>query len=322
MPASCATAQRSKAPCARRGPGWRSWTRGRASQNCCGTSSTTSQRSTTTKHEAKCRRRVQSRARSPRSWRNAASNSAGRPSSTPSCRRSAWSTIIWSAAIATKRAKSSGCAVVVDTAQRARRAARTSTEPRAWQRMLSGRRLDLLDPSPLDIELEDIAHGLARVARWNGQTKGAHIYSVAQHCLLVEALARLRAPRLDRGGRLAVLLHDAPEYVIGDMISPFKAVIGGDYKAVELRLLTAIHRRFGLPAEASAELKSLIKTADSGAAYLEATRLAGFEPAEARRFFGRPPAVSATMERDFLKPWPAETAEARYFERIKKLASV
>jgi 5'-deoxynucleotidase YfbR-like HD superfamily hydrolase len=188
--------------------------------------------------------------------------------------------------------------------------------------MLSGRRLDLLDPSPLDIELEDIAHGLARVARWNGQTKGAHIYSVAQHCLLVEALARLRAPRLDRGGRLAVLLHDAPEYVVGDMISPFKAVIGGDYKAVELRLLTAIHRRFGLPAEASAEIKTLIKTADSGAAYLEATRLAGFEAAEARRFFGRPPAVSATMERDYLKPWPAETAEARYFERIKKLASV
>jgi 5'-deoxynucleotidase YfbR-like HD superfamily hydrolase len=185
--------------------------------------------------------------------------------------------------------------------------------------MLSGRRLDLLDPSPLDIELEDIAHGLARVARWNGQTKGAHIFSVAQHCLLVEALARLRAPRLDRGGRLAVLLHDAPEYVVGDMISPFKAVIGGDYKAVELRLLAAIHRRFGLPAETSPEIKTLIKTADSGAAYLEATRLAGFEATEARRFFGRPPAVSATMERDFLKPWPAETAEARYAERIKKL---
>jgi 5'-deoxynucleotidase YfbR-like HD superfamily hydrolase len=209
---------------------------------------------------------------------------------------------------------------VADTAHRAKPATRLSSEPRAWQRMLSGRRLDLLDPSPHDIELEDIAHGLARVARWNGQTRGAHIYSVAQHCLLVEALARLRAPRLDRSGRLAVLLHDAPEYVIGDMISPFKAVIGGDYKAVEQRLLSAIHRRFGLPAEASAEIKTLIKAADSGAAYLEATRLAGFDPTEARRFFGRPPAVSATMERDFLKPWPAETAAMRYFERIKKLA--
>ncbi len=139
---------------------------------------------------------------------------------------------------------------------------------RAWQRMLSGRRLDLLDPSPLDVEIEDIAHGLARVARWNGQTKGPHIYSVAQHCLLVEALARARVPRLDRSQRLAVLLHDAPEYVIGDMISPFKAVIGGDYKAVEHRLLAAIHLRFGLPAQ-TAELKELIKLADHGAAYLE-----------------------------------------------------
>jgi len=185
--------------------------------------------------------------------------------------------------------------------------------------MLSGRRLDLLDPSALDIEIEDIAHGLARVARWNGQTKGAHIFSVAQHCLLVEALARAKAPRLDRSRRLAVLLHDAPEYVIGDMISPFKAVIGGGYKAVERRLLAAIHRRFGLPVQSAPELEALIKAADRAAAYLEATRLAGFEAAEARRFFGRPPAFSATLERDYLKPWPADTAQARYLERIKKL---
>ncbi|MGA8468233.1 MAG: HD family hydrolase, partial [Pseudolabrys sp.] len=126
-------------------------------------------------------------------------------------------------------------------------ARRAKSGTRAWQRMLSGRRLDLLDPSPLDVELEDIAHGLARVARWNGQTQGAHIFSVAQHALLVEALARAKVPRLDRIGRLALLLHDAPEYVIGDMISPFKAVIGGDYKVVEKRLLAAIHVRFGLP---------------------------------------------------------------------------
>jgi len=187
--------------------------------------------------------------------------------------------------------------------------------------MLSGRRLDLLDPSPLDIEIEDIAHGLARVARWNGQTNGSHIFSVAQHCLLVEALARLRAPRLDRSGRLAVLLHDAPEYVIGDMISPFKAVIGGDYKSIERRLLSAIHRRFGLSPSNTAELDTIIKVADHGAAFLEATRLAGFEAAEARRFFGRPPIVTATLERDYLKPWPAETAQARYLDRIKKLAA-
>jgi uncharacterized protein len=191
---------------------------------------------------------------------------------------------------------------------------------RAWQRMLSGRRLDLLDPSPLDIEIEDIAHGLARVARWNGQTSGAHIYSVAQHCLLVETLARAKSPRLDHSRRLVVLLHDAPEYVIGDMISPFKAVIGDAYKAVEQRLLTAIHRRFGLPPKSSPELVNLTKTADRQAAFLEATRLAGFSIAEARRFFGRPPKISISLERDYLKPWPAETAQARYLERFNRLA--
>jgi hypothetical protein len=190
---------------------------------------------------------------------------------------------------------------------------------RAWQRMLSGRRLDLLDPSPLDVEIEDIAHGLARVARWNGQSVGAHIYSVAQHCLLVEAMARTRVPRLDRSRRLAVLLHDTPEYVIGDMISPFKVVIGDAYKAVELRLLTAIHIRFGLPPKLPPEVTALIKFADRQAAYLEATRLAGFEAAEAKKFFGRPPVFSAAIERDYLKPWPAETAQARYLERFNKL---
>jgi len=197
--------------------------------------------------------------------------------------------------------------------------ARSASGERAWQRMLSGRRLDLLDPSPLDIEIEDIAHGLARVARWNGQTSGAHIFSVAQHCLLVEALARARVPRLDSRQRLIVLLHDAPEYVIGDMISPFKAVIGDAYKATERRLLTAIHLRFGLPAKTAPDIEALTKTADRQAAYLEATRLAGFAAAEARKFFGRPPAFSAAMERDFLRPWPAQTAEERYAERLRKL---
>ncbi|HET9717282.1 MAG TPA: HD family hydrolase [Pseudolabrys sp.] len=199
------------------------------------------------------------------------------------------------------------------------RARSPETAPRAWQRMLSGRRLDLLDPSPLDIEIEDIAHGLARVARWNGQTQGAHIFSVAQHALLVEALARVRVARLDRTGRLALLLHDAPEYVIGDMISPFKAVIGDGYKSVEKRLLAAIHLRFGLPARLAEPVQQLIKAADRSAAYLEATRLAGFSDEEARRFFGPPPKFSAVLERDYLSPWPAETAQARYQERFVKL---
>jgi 5'-nucleotidase len=190
---------------------------------------------------------------------------------------------------------------------------------RAWQRMLSGRRLDLLDPSPLDIEIADIAHGLARVPRWNGQTEGAHIYSVAQHCLLVETIARGGA-RLDRKRRLAIVLHDAPEYVIGDMISPFKAVIGDAYKAVEARLLAAIHVRFGLPAMLPVELVALIKRADQAAAYFEATRLAGFSTAEAGRFFGRPPKMTNIIERDYLSPWPAELAQARYTDRVMRLA--
>ncbi len=189
---------------------------------------------------------------------------------------------------------------------------------RAWQRMLSGRRLDLLDPSPLDVEIEDIAHGLARVPRWNGQTIGAHIFSVAQHTLLVDTLARQQGPIDDRL-RLAIMLHDAPEYVVGDMITPFKAVIGDSYKAVELRLLSAIHVRFGLPPKLPAAQEKLIKQADRAAAYLEATRLAGFSEAEAKRFFGNPPKLSAALERDYLTPWPAETAETRFLERFTKL---
>jgi len=202
---------------------------------------------------------------------------------------------------------------------RKRPPAPTSVAPRAWQRMLSGRRLDLLDPSPLDIEVEDIAHGLARVARWNGQTVGANIFSVAQHSLLVETIAHGRSS-LDRRHRLAVLLHDAPEYVIGDMISPFKAIIGDSYKSVEARLLAAIHLRFGLPPVLSADLTALIRAADRSAAYFEATRLAGFSPTEAKKFFGAPPKFSVVIERDYLTPWPAETAEKRYLERFAKLA--
>jgi len=192
-------------------------------------------------------------------------------------------------------------------------------DARVWQRMLSGRRLDLIDPSPLDIEIADIAHGLARVARWNGQTSGAHIFSVAQHTLLVEAVMRAQNPRIDARLRLAALLHDAPEYVIGDMISPFKAVLGGDYKVVEKRLLSAIHIRFGLPAVLADEVTQRIKNADRGAAYLEATMLAGFAEAEARRLFGRDPGLPASVRDDYLTPWSAAKAAKRFLARFKAL---
>ncbi|MBN9249985.1 MAG: HD family hydrolase [Mesorhizobium sp.] len=170
---------------------------------------------------------------------------------------------------------------------------RAGAPPRAWQRMLSGRRLDLLDPSPLDVEISDIAHGLARVARWNGQTSGEHAFSVAQHSLLVEAIFSKLVASASPEAQLAALLHDAPEYVIGDMISPFKSVVGGGYKDCEHRLQRAIHLRFSLPAELGAGLRKDIKRADQVAAYFEATLLAGFSAAEATEFFGRPRGMSA-----------------------------
>ncbi len=188
-------------------------------------------------------------------------------------------------------------------------------EPRVWQRMLSGRRLNLLDPSPLDVELDDIAHGLARVARWNGQTIGGHIFSVAQHSLLVEAIADHLDPEMPRATRLAVLLHDAPEYVIGDIISPFKAVIGDAYKTIEAGLLGAIHLHFGLPAAPSAALKRFIKQADRQAAFLEATHLAGFAREEAIKFFGRPEPLPRSVY-TLLEPWPVAQAEERFSERV------
>lgn len=184
--------------------------------------------------------------------------------------------------------------------------------------MLSGRRLDLLDPSPLDVEIEDIAHGLARVARWNGQTEGPHIFSVAQHSLLVEAIGGALEPALARPRRLALLLHDAPEYVIGDMISPFKAVIGETYKAVEARLLRAIRLRFGLSAEPDPDTSRLAKRADRVAAFHEATRLAGFSREEARRFFGPGRALPPGLESG-LAPWTADEAETRFLARFAEL---
>ena len=199
---------------------------------------------------------------------------------------------------------------------------RSAEPPRAWQRMLSGRRLDLLNPSPLDIEVEDIAHGLARVARWNGQTRGDHALSVAQHCVLVQELAVHLDPALDTKARLIALLHDAPEYVVGDMISPFKAALGLDYKAFEHRLLAAIHIRFGLKPEAPQKLEAFIKKCDHLAAYLEATQLAGFAVEEAERFFGKPKGLEGeTAQRFFrLKPLAPNDAAALYLKTFRKLA--
>jgi 5'-deoxynucleotidase YfbR-like HD superfamily hydrolase len=190
--------------------------------------------------------------------------------------------------------------------------------PRAWQRMLSGRRLDLIDPSPLDIEIDDIAHGLARVARWNGQTTGKHAFSVAQHSMVVDDIAIVTAPGIGAAGRLAVMLHDAPEYVIGDLITPFKTLLGGEYIAVEERLRRAIHLRFGLPAVLPGSLAARIKAADRAAAFYEATQLAGFIETEAEKYFGRPRGVDPqTLALD---PQPAATAEREFLKRFRTIA--
>lgn len=192
--------------------------------------------------------------------------------------------------------------------------------PRAWQRMLSGRRLDLLNPSPSDVDIQDIAHGLARVARWNGQTTGAHAFSVAQHVLLVEEIAYALNPGWLDAWRLAALLHDAPEYVIGDLISPFKTAIGLDYKAFELKLLEAIHVRFNLPPEVPSAVSAEIKRADRIAAFYEATRLAGFSTEEALEFFGREDVNGVLGERlTTLVPLPASEAQRLFLERFAAL---
>ncbi|MEO0883160.1 MAG: HD family hydrolase [Pseudomonadota bacterium] len=193
----------------------------------------------------------------------------------------------------------------------ATRSSKSVNTPRVWQRMLSGRRLDLLDPSPMDVEIEDIAHGLARVARWNGQTTGSHAFSVAQHSVVVVDICEALNPALSPEHRLMALLHDGPEYVIGDMISPFKAILGDSYKGVEQRLEEAIHLRFGLPARTPPGLKKAIKRADRICAWFEAVQLAGFSAGEADKFFGHPP-TSIHLN---LKPEPAEDAQSEFLAR-------
>ena len=186
---------------------------------------------------------------------------------------------------------------------------------RVWQRMLSGRRLDLAHPSPMDIEIEDIAHGLARVARWNGQTSGEHAFSVAEHSVLVERVMRQIVPQLTPSASLTALLHDSPEYVIGDMISPFKALLGDSYKAIEARLQEAVHIRFSLPPITPPALKRQIKQADNICAWFEAVQLAGFSSGEADGFFGKPPG-HIRLE---LAPLPPTGAQAAFMARFLEI---
>jgi 5'-deoxynucleotidase YfbR-like HD superfamily hydrolase len=185
-----------------------------------------------------------------------------------------------------------------------------SLHSRSWQRMLSGKRLDLLNPSPNDIEIEDLIHGLSVVPRWNGQTIGDHIYSVAQHTLLVLEIFDRLNPGSSPKTRLAVLLHDSPEYVIGDLITQFKRSVGPKYKELENSLLDAIHQRFDLDV-LSEKTAVLIKEADKIAAYFEATCLNGFSCLEAGIFFGYPDLNKKDFEK-LLTPWPTKKVREKY----------
>lgn len=190
--------------------------------------------------------------------------------------------------------------------------------------MLSGRRLDILDPSPVDVELSDIAHGLARVARWNGQTLGDYPFSVAQHSVLVFELFRAASPDAAPQAQMQALLHDAPEYVMGDIISPFKAAMGGNYKNVENRLLSAIYLRFSLSATMPAAVSKLVKKADQEAAYFEATHLAGFESEEARKLFGEPGPSAFDMDEfdRLIRPWPTHQAHSKFIETFEAISTL
>ncbi len=209
--------------------------------------------------------------------------------------------------------------VPIDRSQprRRRNQGRSQREARAWQRMLSGRRLDLLDPSPFDIEIDDIAHGLARVARWNGQTQGDHAFSVAQHSVLVVDIAEAIDPAISPAERLLALLHDAAEYVIGDMISPFKAALGVDYSVFEDRLDRAVRLRFGLPATLEPTLKGLIKRADRICAHCEAVQIAGFTTDEAQQFFGPAPPDLAVA----INPLSARQAQTEFLDRFHQITA-
>lgn len=203
------------------------------------------------------------------------------------------------------------------TARIGRSAMTSDKPPRAWQRMLSGRRLDILNPSPLDVEIEDIALGLSRVARWNGQTVGDHAFTVAQHSILVLELLEMSERDAPRGLKLATLLHDASEYVTSDLITPFKAALGPGYRGVENGVGRAVNLRFGLPADLPEIWTAAIKRADKTAAYLEAVEVAGFSPAEARKVLAyrrRAPDLR-------LSGWPAEQARAAYLERFRQLSA-
>ena len=189
-------------------------------------------------------------------------------------------------------------------------------KPRSWQRMLSGRRLDLLDPSPLDIEIEDIARGISRVARWNGQTSGEYPLSVAQHSVIVAELLKSYHENIEIKWQLAALLHDAAEYIISDMITPLKSFLGEEYIQLEEKIQSAINIRFSLPGEIPKKIYKLIKNCDRQTAFIEAIQLAGFTLKDAKKTLKMPKLIPDYK----IIPISAIKAEKLFLKKFKELS--
>jgi uncharacterized protein len=197
---------------------------------------------------------------------------------------------------------------------------------RAWVRLLSGKRLDLLNPTPFDWEDEDLALGLARTYRWGGHSAWPLPLSVAQHSLFVLQLRRQRFPDAkDARADLRELLHDADEGLLGfDSISPLKPFLGEAYHDLVARLQTAIGVRYGLPAWTAKE-KRIHKEADRIAAATEAVRVVGWTLDEVHRVLRIPfePLTQDPLEPVYggkaFAPWPPQLAAERFLAELQAL---
>ena len=141
-----------------------------------------------------------------------------------------------------------------------------------WMQTASGRAFDLLTPRPAQVSLDDIAHALARIARFSGHTP--EVWSVAAHSRLVTRIVAQRSS--DRELRLAALLHDAHEAYLGDMTRPVKEALAWldpgareTWRLLEQRIQGAIHHAFGLPAFLPVAWSDAIHHADACALHVE-----------------------------------------------------
>ncbi len=205
----------------------------------------------------------------------------------------------------------------------------TRTDPRAWVRMPSARRLDLLDPTPFDWDDSDLALGLARTYRWGGHSAWPRPLCVAQHSLSVMHLRA--ADSLARGSTLTPLealrelLHDAEEGLLGfDCIAPLKPFLGDGFKALSQRLEQAVFLRYGLPRWNQRDYAAH-KRADHLAAASEAVHVAGWSVDEVRRTLQirATPLTTDPLQAIYggvaWEPWEAPLACQRFLAELTRL---